>query len=111
VPNEFRFLVLCRQPTRDGGIITLGDIVNNVHVPEADFPADVRVFAVVGAVLREPMWGKPLDLMAWQLGREGAAGGACQVPRHAARHAARERAGCVAVPRQRADHNARRLRL
>lgn len=27
--------------------------------------------AVVGAVIRDAMWGKSLDLMAWQLGNNG----------------------------------------
>jgi len=71
VPSEFRFLVLCREPIKEDEGVTLRNVVDTISLHEQDFPCDVQLHAVVGAVLREPMWGKPLDLMAWQLGNTG----------------------------------------
>lgn len=71
MPHEFRFLVLCREPINDGGVVTLRDVVSTISLSEGLLPCDIDLFAVVGAVLRDPMWGKPLDLMAWQLGNKG----------------------------------------
>lgn len=67
--NEFRFLVMCRFPSKDGGKVILEDIINNIVVPK--FPATIEMFAVVGAIVRPELQGKRLDLMAWQVGMDG----------------------------------------
>lgn len=71
MPSEFRFLVFCREPIKENEGVTLRHVVDTISLSEKNFPSDVQLYAVVGAVLREPMWGKPLDLMAWQLGNTG----------------------------------------
>lgn len=71
MPCEFRFLVMCLTPTKRDGVVTLSEVVNTLYVPKSSLPTDIRMHAVVGAVLRSPMWGKNLDLMAWQLGNKG----------------------------------------
>lgn len=69
---DFRFLVMCRTPVNQDGVISLHDVVNTIYLPEDAFPADVKMYAVVGAVLTRAMKGKHLDLMAWQLDKKGA---------------------------------------
>jgi len=71
MPMEFRFLVICLSPVKGNGIVTLEHVVNTLQVPKASLPTDIGMCAVVGAVLRPPMWGHSLDLMAWQLGNKG----------------------------------------
>ncbi len=71
LPCEFRFLVVCLHPEKDDGGVTLQGVLSTIALPDSWFPGDLKVYAVVGAVLREPMWGKALDLMAWQFGRHG----------------------------------------
>lgn len=71
MPSEFRFLIICQQPEQTDGGVNLKQVVDTIRLPEREFPCDLKVFAVIGAVLRESMWGKPLDLMAWQLGNTG----------------------------------------
>lgn len=71
LPCEFRFLVICLHPEKENGMVTLQGVLSNIALPESWFPGDLKVFAVVGAVLREPIWGKVLDLRAWQLGHDG----------------------------------------
>jgi len=62
---------MCRSPKWDDGVVILSDVVNTLRVAHTSIPADVKMYAVVGAVIRAPMWDKPLDLMAWQLGNNG----------------------------------------
>lgn len=69
MPDEFRFLLLCLSPQKVGDVVTLGGIVNDIRAD--DLPTDIALYAVVGAILRPPHWGKSLDLMAWQLGNKG----------------------------------------
>jgi hypothetical protein len=72
VSQEFRFLLLCRDRSKDEkGAVTLHDVVNTIVVPNDSFPVDIEMFAMVGAIVMKQMWGKSLDLMAWQLGRGG----------------------------------------
>jgi hypothetical protein len=71
MPSEFRFLVMCLFPTREGGEIKLNGVINDLSIPADAFPALIDMYAVVGVVLREPMWGKSLDLMAWRIGPTG----------------------------------------
>lgn len=70
MPSEFRFLLFCLEPVKSNGVVSLNGVVNTLHVSESDFPTDLVLYAVIGAILRESMWGKPLDLMAWQLGNK-----------------------------------------
>jgi hypothetical protein len=62
---------MCRHPINEGGFVTLEQVVDTIRMHESAFHCDVSMIAVVGAVLRRPMWGKSLDLMAWQLGKTG----------------------------------------
>jgi len=72
MPSEFRFLVMCTEPTPRDGAIDLKGVVNTVHLRAEDFPTDLKMFAIVSAIVGKPMWGKSLDLMAWQLDNKGA---------------------------------------
>lgn len=67
--DEFRFLVICELPTDEDGYVSLQGVLNDIRV--ARLPVEITMSAVVGAVLRDPMWGKRLDLMAWRFGKTG----------------------------------------
>jgi len=68
---EFRFLAVCESAQiKKGGInASLIDIVNNLVF--TSFPCDKTLYAVVSLISTPDKWGKPLDLMRWQLGKDG----------------------------------------
>lgn len=69
VPSAFRFLVICREATRNArGEVTLKEIFNDV--PErGGFPCHLPMTAVVGLICQPSMQGKRLALIAWWLDR------------------------------------------
>jgi hypothetical protein len=70
MPDEFRFLVICRAASLqlDEPIVNLTDVVNHLEVEPGE---STGLIAAVGCVLRPEMEGKHLDLMAWRLGKNG----------------------------------------
>lgn len=70
MPDEFRFLLICLGASQrlDDRLVTLTGIVNELEIT-ADEPLELA--AIVGVILRPEMAGKRLDLMAWELGKNG----------------------------------------
>lgn len=70
MPTAFRFLVICLGAIQrlDDKLVTLSGIVNHL---EANGKDPVEIAAIVGMILAPDMKGKPLDLMAWKLGKNG----------------------------------------
>ena len=70
MPDEFRFMLICLRASHrlDDQAVTLSGIVNTL-VGRSDEPTEL--LAMLGVILRPPMRGKRLDLMAWRLGNNG----------------------------------------
>ncbi len=71
MPSEFRFLIICMgamQRLADGHV-TLSGVLNDISVTAGGERAELAV--IIGAILRPPMKGKRLDLMAWMLDSKG----------------------------------------